>query len=177
MTDPMPPVLPLGPVVFLDVDGVLNAHVTDPLAQSNTIDRDKVTLLNFLLHEAGAGYVVSSAWRYHVHRGEMNLAGLEWLFRTHGVMAGRLRGVTRPDTMEDRNHLSLVWSDWRPVENERGRQIADYLREHPHGRVVALDDLDPGITAAGIPLVRTDPKRGLTPVNAVDALRILRGDA
>src|SRR3954463_5428011 len=86
-------------LVFLDVDGVLNGHDFDALARSNPIHRDKVALLNGVLLGARAGVVLSSAWRYIVHRGEADLAGMAWLLRSHGLLADALAGVTRPDTL------------------------------------------------------------------------------
>lgn len=171
-------------LVFLDVDGVFNRHVYCPVAGSSSLDRELVLILNGVLAETGANVVLSSAWRYHVHTGRMTLAGLEWLFRSHGLMSGRLVGVTREDTLTDE-----VW-EWpgdangrmsgrghKPVENERGRQIRDWLTEHRPAGVpyVVVDDLDLGITAAGHPFVQTDGKVGLTAEHAARMVAILNG--
>ena len=143
-------------ILFLDIDGVLNNNAPiSGVSQSPTLYRHKVALLNHVLMETGALVVVSSAWRYLIHRGEMNLAGLDWLLRSHGMMAGRLAGVTRADPPGG-DH-----GEWGNP-NERGQQIADWLREHPGDHTYAvLDDLDLGITAAGHPFVQTDGKLGL----------------
>ena len=76
------------PLIFLDVDGVLNSHDFNHAAKSNTLHRDKVDRLNRVIASTGARLVLSSAWRYHYYRGEMNIAGLDWLLRSHGVAAG-----------------------------------------------------------------------------------------
>lgn len=160
------------PLIFLDVDGVLNDHQFDPEVMCGQIHRDKVGRLNRILRATGAGIVLSSAWRYIVHRSEANLMGMEWLFRSHGLLAGRLVGITRSDTMEPKEYDGRPGT-W-PVVNERGRQIADWLAEsgqdHPY---VVIDDLDLGISDAGHPFIRTDGKLGLTDDEADRAIELL----
>lgn len=142
-------------LLFLDIDGVLNAHEWDEEVKSNIIRNDKVLLLNHILRTTQAKIVLSSAWRYLVHRGEMTMQGLEWLFRSHGILANRLHGITRQDT-----HYTNPWQQ----QSERGKQITEYVK-YCNGYVRAyavVDDLDLGISEAGHPFVRTDGKVGLT---------------
>lgn len=166
-------------VLFLDIDGVLNAHEFDPEVLCGQIHRDKVERLNRVLRETGARVVLSSAWRYIVHRGEATLAGMEWLLRSHGMLADRLIGVTRPDTMRACPAYDGDPKRW-PVVNERGAQISDWLRSNggtfarPYA---AVDDLDLGITDCGHPLVKTDGKRGMTEADADELIRLLNGRA
>lgn len=170
------------PRIFLDVDGVLNAHRFDWTAMSNAIDRDKVLLLNLVMTATGSRIILSSAWRYIAHRGEMNLAGLEWLFRSHGLMAGSIAGVTRADRMMPRTYDGDR-KPW-PLEDERGLQVAEWREANHHvGRYVVIDDggtrpdgtwTDLGIGVAGHPFVRTDGSTGLTEADAAKAIRILR---
>lgn len=158
-------------VVFADIDGVLNTHSFNMLAGSNTIDRDKMTWLNIICVQSRAKIVLTSAWRYHIHRNEMNLSGLSWMLRTHGLHSDLLIGVTRADTMIDR----------KPVENERGKQIQDYLDTFvglhgvPITKYVVIDDLDLGITAAGHPFVKVEPG-GLTYWDAIQTIKLLDGE-
>lgn len=155
-------------IIFLDIDGVLNAHTLCPTAQSNGIDREKVHLLNQVILATDAKIVLSSAWRYLVHRGEMSLTGLDWLLRSHGLKAGALIGVTDKDTMINREEWKgTAGREW-PMVNERGQQILKWMKlaENAHRdrgfNFIALDDMDLGITEAGVPLVQTDGKVGLT---------------
>jgi len=159
--------------IFLDIDGVLNCHEWLPDILCGQIHKDKVERLNHVLQVTHAKIVLSSAWRYIVHRGEMNLAGMEWLLRSHGVLADRLIGITRADKMMPSSYDGRPVS-W-PVENERGQQIREWL-DNWCGRVeniVAIDDLDLGITEARIPLVRVDGKFGLTDADVQSAIDIL----
>lgn len=154
------------PVIFLDIDGVLNGHDFDENAQSNTIDSHKVFILNAILKESGAKLVLSSAWRYMIHGGAMSLTGFEYLLRSHGIMAGRLIGATCSDECRF------------PV---RGQQIADYRNRFiPEStRCVILDDGDArwesdyGLNGCGIPWVQTDSAIGLTWDDARKVLEIL----
>ena len=149
--------------LFLDVDGVLNNHVYDPRAASCVIDRDKVELVNSVLEAADACYVLSSAWRYLVHRREMSLVGLEWLLRSHGLLP-RLVGVTRKDTAATTCGIGHI-----PASEERGQQIADYGARAPYA---VVDDYDLGISKRH-PFVKTDPKVGITAADAAKLVRLL----
>jgi hypothetical protein len=156
-------------LLFLDIDGVLNTHEFLPDVLCGQIHKDKVALLNDVLRATGAKVVLSSAWRYLVHRGEMNLAGMDWLLRSHGLLSGRLVGITRPDTMRDRTEYDGQPGTW-PQHNERGSQISDYLRENPVVAHAVVDDIDLGISEAGHPFVITD---GLFGLRAEEAERLI----
>jgi hypothetical protein len=165
-------------VLFLDIDGVLNTHDFCGRAVCGPIHRDKVFRLNTVLFATGARVVISSAWRYIVHRGEANLKGFDWLLRSHGLWEGRVIGITRPDTMINRDPHWDGSTPW-PQANERGEQIADWIRLAP-GQVgvpvdqyAVVDDLDLGISAAGHPFVKTDGERGLTEADADRLIELL----
>jgi hypothetical protein len=160
--------------LFLDIDGVLNCHESDPEVLCGQIHKDKVALLNDVLRATEARVVLSSAWRYIVHRGEATLAGMDWLLRSHGVLAGRLVGITREDTMVRPAVYDGRRESW-PVVDERGQQITDWLalnRVGYEGHAV-VDDLDLGISAAGHPFVDTDGTVGLTRWEADALIRLL----
>lgn len=160
-------------LLFLDIDGVLNQHEPlHPEVMCGNIHDDKVHRLNLILAETGAKIVLSSAWRYIVHRGEMNLAGMGWLLRSHGIL-DRLVGITRPDTMMP---AMFTGKEAWPVENERGQQIADYLAVNPCSRYVVLDDLDLGISKAGHPFVHVNGAVGLWSNDVADAVAKLSGE-
>lgn len=164
-------------ILFLDIDGCLNTHDVPPGVLCGQFHADKVARLNAVLRATGCRVVLSSAWRYLVLRGEMNLRGLEWLLRSHGVLADRLVGITRPDTME-RAVYDGKPGTW-PQHNERGRQIADWLAVSvgmigvPVDRHAVLDDLDLGITEHGHPFVRVDGTVGLTDADAGRLIELL----
>jgi len=153
-------------VLFVDVDGVLNLReAIDPAVASSTIHADKIARLNQVLLQSHAAVVLSSAWRYLIHNGSMTLDGIDWLFRSHGLVANRIIGITEPDTMVD----------GVPVPDERGRQISDWLGHRgPVGRYAVVDDQDLGITAAGHPFVQTQGHIGITNNDAARLIELLR---
>jgi hypothetical protein len=166
---PTPPTLPA--VIFMDIDGCLNRHGYDPVAESCTIDPECVRNFNRVLDAVpDAMIVLSSAWRYMVLNGAMTLKGFEYLLRTHGVhCAGRLLDITCPD---------------EEIET-RGQQIRHWLNEHGGDRhYVVIDDggvmenrwYDLGINAAGLPVVWCEGTIGLTEVGAEVATVKLRMD-
>lgn len=149
-------------ILFLDIDGVLNTHEVT-IAMCGQIHKDKITRLNKILEVTDCKIVLSSAWRYIIHRGEANLQGLDWLFRSHGMLPNRLIGITPPDTMIPKIYNGVP-KEW-PVENERGSLITRYLFEnHPlieNKDYMVIDDMDLGIKKAGHPFVQTDSTEGL----------------
>lgn len=168
------------PLIFLDIDGVLNDHAWDTEVMCGQIQQDKVARLNHILHVTGARIVLSSAWRYIIHRGESNLMGLEWLFRSHGILMNRLISYTRPDTAEQPPRWDGDLHTWIRT-NERGVQIADWLAEFTASAAeqpspyVAIDDLDLGISEAGHPFVQTNGAVGLTDGDVLQSIRLLGG--
>jgi hypothetical protein len=154
-------------LIFLDVDGVLNAHEWVGEAESCDVRRDCVSRLNRIIRETGAKVVISSAWRYMVLGGAMTLDGFAYMLRTHGLTAGaEIIGLTCPD-----EQIPL-----------RGDQIADWLFRrqvtNPPPRYVVLDDDDGGgvIQCQGRhdhPFVHVDGSAGLTDADADRAIAIL----
>lgn len=179
-------------LLFLDIDGVLNAHEPlDPEVMCGQIHKDKVMLLNDVLRQTGAFLAVSSAWRYIVHRGEMNLKGFEWLLRSHGIHCNnRFIGITRTDTHRVVTHWDGRIESW-VQDNERGQQIADFMKGNGHlnelgiehyspenklGPIEAyavVDDLDLGISDCGHPFVQTDGAVGLRIEEAQQLVKLL----
>lgn len=158
------------PILFLDIDGVLNRHQFCPIAQSCDIERVCVEHLNTVLEMTKCQIVISSAWRYMVSRGGMTLDGFWYMLRTHGLSAcggeNPIIGCTREDSDAE--------SDMR-VTGERAQQVLDwgieryFCGDQERRRLAVVDDEDFGFTKAGIPWVKTDGKVGLT---AIDAARL-----
>lgn len=181
-------------LIFLDIDGVLNNHVCDPMSMCGEIDSAKVRILNRVLFTTGAKLVLSSAWRYILFRREAKIEGIEWLLRSHGLHSGRIIGLrdkyrvigpfaatTRSDTLKRKAYDGTPGS-W-PMENERGEQIRDWLRNFwtyldygQKARYVVIDDLDLGIREAGHPFVQTNGGMGLTDADANLVTDLLMGD-
>lgn len=159
-------------VLFLDIDGVLNNHDFNQDSLSGTIHKDKMELLNKVLKLTDSKIVISSAWRYLIHRGEVTLEGFEWLMRTHGLLRDRVVGYTRKDSLEVRMGPWDGNPETWPVENERGQEIADWIELHSVSQYAVVDDLDLGIRGRH-PFVQTDGKIGLTATNAFDLIGLL----
>jgi hypothetical protein len=174
------------PIIFLDIDGVLNGHDFDAGAQSCTIRPECVREFNRVLAGTGAVCVLSSAWRYLVTRGDMTLAGFEYMLQTHGVAGCRLIGHTAPDehcvwcghrrTKPNLNHETK--QPTCPVcdrECEQAAWIRDWLFHHgSQGRNwLVLDDLPlPGLESRHI---WTDGNFGLSSADADHAIAYLTG--
>ncbi len=138
-------------ILFLDIDGVCNNH-SQMLNLYCGIHKDKIELLNQIISRTGCKIVISSAWRYMVHGGEMTLRGFEYMLITHGLKCqlGTIIGVTPTDE----------------TVTTRGHQIIDWLKQNNcvDNQYVVVDDLELDIKAWGHPLVQTDGKVGLTQV-------------
>lgn len=150
------------PVLFLDIDGVLNDH------SDYVIQPEPVRNLNRVIAKTNCVIVLSSAWRYMIHGGAMTIKGFEYLLRSHGIQVaeGRLVGLTGRD--EDFEAEPDGWTDIRV----RGRQIAAWRLGHPvDARWVAVDDLPIGVDQDH--LVLTDGSKGLTLTDAERLIEIL----
>ena len=159
-------------LLFLDFDGVLNDHYIPDGVSCGLIYWEKIQLVNHILRNTGAKIVVSSAWRYLIHRGEMNLKGLSWLLQSHGLLADSLIGITDKDT--DPKDWDGNPSSWVHT-NERGQQISTWLAfcDEPVERYVVIDDLDLGITDHKHPFLHVDGTTGLRKEQADEVIKVL----
>ena len=95
-------------VIFLDIDGVLNAlpflEGRDGTDWSRMIDPSAVARLNTLVQRSGAKVVISSSWRCH-----LSLARIEALLRAQGF-EGEILGAT-PRRTPTRGAEIQAWID------------------------------------------------------------------
>ena len=141
----------MNPIIFLDIDGVLNDHgrVID---YHCGIQFDKVERLNIITSTIGADLVISTAWRYLILGGAMTVDGFGYLLKTHGVF-GNVIGNTCSDEMI----------------SGRSNQITAYIKRL-NTKYLVIDDLP----IIGHPLVQTDGFVGLTDENVEQALKIFK---
>ena len=144
----------VSPIIFLDLDGVLNTGTYTDCWLGNSellpgyTDRDRfglhftrsaVAYLEELIRETTAEVVISSSWRYE---GMPFLEAL-WTVRR---LPGRLRGML--PLLEDEGY-------------DRGSCLAAWLAEHPVDKYVIIDDTNDFSEAQQPHLVLTDPARGI----------------
>ncbi len=112
------------PLLFLDIDGVLNSHDANEY-RINSIHRDKIARLNQIVQATGAEIVISSAWRYMILGAAMTLDGFRYMLVTHGLAPFvKIIGHTKSDEQIP----------------ERGDQITDYLTTFGWRPYAVLDD-------------------------------------
>ena len=148
--------LELGPLVFLDIDGVLNRTVK---ATHVRLDDDLCARLQRLVATTGAKIVLSTFWREHMDY-------VAYVLRRQGIAAdvvGRTPGEP----------TSAAYDGTRP----RGDEIREYLEARcgPGCAYVILDDRDDAARgdAQRARFVRTDPASGLTDEDVRRAAAIL----
>jgi hypothetical protein len=146
------------PIVFLDIDGVLNNTPWMNRNDTGTLDPDNVALLVSLIEQTKAVIVVSSDWRrWH------EFDALCRLLRRNGV-PDCIIGVTPVGDRDD----EADWS-WPP----RGIEIDAWLKSNNwSGSFVILDDRD-DMEPHMDRLVLTDHECGLTESNVSLAISIL----
>ena len=156
------------PIIFLDIDGVLNDHAFNDEADSSTLLPSCVAELNRILRETDARIVLISAWRYMHLNGAITLSGLDYLLRTHGVIKGRLVGTTRLDwDTEDKDERFFQIMTWVKTN------VFDYVSL----RYIVVDNDDLGYSNR-IPyeFIKINGSIGLTRENADTAIAVLKGD-
>jgi hypothetical protein len=146
-------------IIFLDLDGVANRWGDNSVPLVDPQCAEHLNAIFYAVPECRV--VVSASARHLVHSGEMTLAGLEYLLRSHGLQCSVV-GVTEADVEEGEGE-----------QITRGEQIRNYLRQGDYGRHVVLDDTDAGISACGLNLVQTNGRRGLTVEDAERAIGYL----
>lgn len=153
------------PVLFLDVDGVLNCRASfkNPVAGYKPLDADKITLLNRIAAETNCLVVVSSTWRLDAGFKE-RLAAVgakieyhdEW--RTEYMHATTVNGIM--------------------IGKRRGDEIKQWLVKNGRGDApfVILDDDSDMLDEQRPHFVHTTFEKGLTKAHADVAIALLRGE-
>lgn len=144
--------------LFLDIDGVLNINGGERQTEPHLVER-----LNKIMPHIDA-LVISSAWRMHMHYGDMTKDGFAFMLFTHGVerMIGERPASIDYTSMESRFSEGIL--------SARPGQIMQYVREHGLSTWAVLDDMP----LAGLSnFVKVDPSNGLSERNVSDVLRIL----
>jgi hypothetical protein len=166
------------PILFLDVDGVLNGHEKLESGYCGVCQRRAALLNQILAAVPQAKIVISSAWRYMILRGAMTLGGFESLLLTHGICCqGRLAGHTIADeesVAADEHHRPPFDSEmWKQLGLKwRASQILQFVQENKVNRFAVLDDLPLDVPN----LLATDSRVGLTESHVRHAIKLLRGD-
>lgn len=169
-------------LLYLDIDGVLNRH--DQHANGfSTMHPECLAPLNQLLADMpDVQLVLSSAWRYQVHNGNMTMAGLEILLQTHGLNCyQRLHSVTRSDEdaadgQYDGSRTQPEWWEWlkRNGHRVRSEQIRDHFAKHM-GRIASFAVVD-DMQLVCPRFVKTDSTQGLTHAHADQLRNLLAND-
>ena len=157
------------PVVFLDIDGVLNHHgVYDANAARrgqtrpvDWLDPSRVALLNRLCERTGAVVVISSAWREYLGGWQAVQAVL-----VEAGFTGTVIGQT-PDRVTREGLLWLSGTRWDEIEY--------WLTWRPDvTRWVVLDDCEVGEACPRERFVRTSINTGITAADVDRATAILQ---
>lgn len=151
-------------IVFLDVDGVLNTNATRTRTPCGFVgvDRSHIKNLAVIVKKNAAEIVLTSTWKdgWNADKRLQTDMDADYLDREL-----RVYGLTIKDRTYDENFC-------------RGAGIRNWLKDHPHGGWVVLDDeIFPDFEREGIlpHLIRTSWKRrgGLLPDHIEQAAAIL----
>jgi len=153
------------PVLFLDVDGVLN---TSQMPGRHALHPKLLKRLAAVVHATGCEIVLSTTWRLERANAEVLLSALEMVGVARSVVVGATPVV---------GVRELSWCGGRNLgESRRAAEIARYLdrvergrRAEARGRFAVVDDVDvlatdDAATRARLAsrFVRTDVESGLT---------------
>jgi hypothetical protein len=124
----------MNPVLFLDIDGVLNSRECwDRLkGHRHKIDRTKVHLLNEVVAATGCRVTVSSTWRRDSRCRDILR---EYGFRGRFCRDWRTIQLEAPHT-----DAAGIYTWFAEHPHVRGEEIADWLRRNPVERYAIVDD-------------------------------------
>ena len=161
------------PIVFLDVDGVLNSY--DQFEESKRLRGmapKHVAELARVLRETGAKVVVSSVWRFEV--GFDGRTKLGTRFGDELAEKGEDGKLVRQRII---GRTKDLWASAPDSKNIRGFEIQTWREEHGHtGPFVIVDD-DSDMGPLRHRLVNADNALGLTRKEGDEMIRLLAGDA
>jgi hypothetical protein len=155
-----------GPLLFLDIDGVMNSSRCDNWLYRHKIDNFRklyfdpvaVAALNQVVHDTHAEIVLSSSWRIS--------HGFEWI-KGHFMK----QGFAYP--------WNIVGTTCGRFDGNRGMQILDWIgRTGYTGEYAVVDDSSQGLADNALiyrRFVKTTTKNGLTPFEAYELVDILMG--
>lgn len=132
------------PILFLDIDGVLNRY-----ASKEPIEPDCVERLNQIVESTGAGIVITSSWREWFTPWEM-----QQLLDTAGF---------RGDVIGETPIL---------LGQPRGAEIRAYLKDEPACRFAILDD-NPDLEGVEDHAVMTDEFEGVSDADVLSCIAML----
>jgi hypothetical protein len=125
------------PVIFLDIDGVLNRPSDKKDSKDHVVATDLLARFESLVSSTHARVVLASTWRHE----------------PDGLQKARERGVPFED----------VLPDLRPCS--RGTEVKAWLAKHAHvDRFIIVDDDDDEYQ--DMPLFQPNPYKGLSPEDA-----------
>jgi hypothetical protein len=134
------------PVIFLDIDGVLNRS-SEHERKQRVVDETLLVRFKQLVQDTDSEVVLASTWRHD----------------PGGMAAARELGIPFDD----------VLPDLRP--QSRGDEVRAWLASHDTaGRFVVLDDDNDGYES--LPLFQPNPREGLSPRVAAAVKAYLNGE-
>ena len=143
-------------VIFLDIDGVLNAIGLAYAGEAHALDRAAIDRVNRLAAATGAVVVLTSTWRLF-HR----WPSCRDILRAHGLTA---------EVVDETRDL---WEEGEDAVCARRREIEDWAARHGARSYVVLDDLP--LYPEGDPrFVQIDEWVGLTDADLERARAALR---
>ncbi|MCX4317999.1 MAG: HAD domain-containing protein [Lachnospiraceae bacterium] len=165
----------MNPVIFLDIDGVLNstfwnnAHQTE-ISGGTLIDNEKVRLLTQLAKKTKAKIILHSGWKFwfspDLHPLRRESENLVKLLRQNGLAIDGMTPDHSTEEIRTSRKFSLV----------KASEILAWLAAHEEaGQWIVIDDLDLHHQEIEKHQIRTDPNIGLTKGNILQAENMLSG--
>lgn len=148
-------------IIFLDIDGVLNANVeTDSrkkeISDGKLIDSDKIELLSQLVEQTSAKIVLHSGWKYWFDENitplRIEAENLVNLLNEKGLKIYDITPDLASDEIKKSKRFSLV----------KASEILKWIDMNPVDKWIVLDDLDLHNPFVSEHQIMTDPQIGLT---------------
>lgn len=148
-------------ILFLDIDGVLNAHDATSIRDERSMHSDKIQLINRIHQETYCAIIIISNWAQSI-----GLEQLTIIMCQRGLIPGIVIGSIVPIPLDENGLVTGIEKDLFVKQYISNRKIDNY---------VIIDDNFPNTHEFISKLVSPNTYVGLTMPEALQAITILNG--
>ena len=148
-------------VLFLDIDGVLNAHDATSIRDERSMHADKIQMINKIHQDTGCAIIIISNWAQSI-----GMEQLTAIMCQRGLIPGIVIDSIVPIPLDDTGLVTGI---------EKDSFVKKYVFDHAIEKYAIIDDNFPNAHEFILKLVSPNTYVGLTMPEALQVITILNG--